>query len=166
MPFHSVQLVQESKIPEAPYVSPKDDPMRIYAVARSMEDICNSTKVMGLSACQVGLPWNMFVARVGFRGERPEFRYFVDCSYESSSDFKSFSVEACLSLPGEFHRIKRHDSVVVTGLVLIAGDEGVSFDCFQEEFSGIDSVLMQHEIDHCGGRLKMIDNIGERVYFE
>lgn len=166
MPFHSVHLVQESKIPEPPYVSPKDDLMRMYAVARAMEEICRSTKAMGLSACQVGLPWSVFIAKVGFRGEKPEFRHFIDCSYEPSSDFKSFSVESCPSLLKEFHKVERHNSVIVTGLVLIADDEGVSLDCFKEEFSGIDSVLMQHEIDHCGGRSNMIDYVGERVYFE
>ncbi len=59
---------------------------------------------------------------------------------------RKVGLEGCLSIPGIFGYVERHEHVVVEGLV--PGNEIV-----QIEASGLLSVVFQHEIDHLDGRL-------------
>lgn len=162
MRFSDLSLVPLSGIPAPPYSSP-EDPLAIYAAAKSMESLCRASSGMGLAAAQVGLPWNMFVYLEDYPSAEQKFGCLVDCSYEPLSESKSPSIEGCLSLPGERYRVDRYERVRVSGLRLVEMADGVSLAPFDFGYSGVMAVLMQHEIDHGMGRERMIDVIGRRV---
>lgn len=162
MPSPDVRIVPVELIPRPPYSTPSDDLPLMYAVAKKMEILCESLDGLGVSAAQVGLPWRMFV----FRREPSEgggFGCYFDCQYEGSGGTKSASVEGCLSLPGQRFSLERYDDVVVAGNELYDGEEGPASRAITRSFSGLMSVLMQHEIDHDHGRERMIDMIGRKV---
>jgi peptide deformylase len=157
-----LSVVPLDSIPSPPYETPKDELASLYAVAKRMEILCRDKGGMGIAAAQVGIPWRLFVARLGWPSS-DRFEFFFDCSYEPSGDESFSSLEGCLSIPGERYRVRRHASVIVDGFRIVEGEDGFSAQRFSEEFAGVGSVLMQHEIDHDWGRERMIDRIGSRL---
>jgi peptide deformylase len=158
-----MDLVSLDKIPLGDYETPKDNLMKIYAVAQEMELLCIAKNGMGLSASQVGLPWKFFVYWSNFPSVPKKFDYFLDCDYVPTGD-KFLSLEGCLSLSGKRFQLERYESVIVSGKKLIIKDDAVELEDFKSEFKGIPAVVMQHEIDHNYGRSRMIDVIGRRIY--
>lgn len=158
-----MEIVPLEKIPIGEYVTPKDNLMSLYSVAKKMELLCISKKGMGLSASQVGLPWKFFVYWSNYPNEPKNFEYLLDCEYRSSGN-KFMSVEGCLSLGSKRFQLERYESVVVSGKKLILNETAPYIQDFENSFDGIMAVLMQHEIDHNYGREKMIDKIGQRIY--
>jgi peptide deformylase len=162
MRFADISVVPLDSIPSPPYETPRDELVSLYSVAKRMETLCREKGGMGLAAAQVGIPWRLFVARPGWPSS-DRFEFFFDCSYEPVGDESFSSLEGCLSIPGQRYRVGRHASVRVDGFRIVEDAEGVSAQPFSEEFSGVDSVLMQHEIDHDWGRDRMIDRVGSRL---
>lgn len=154
-----LSVVPLERIPETPYATPSSDLPRLYSVAKSMERLCSDLGGLGLAAAQVGLPWRLFVARYDYP-DRDDFGIFFDCSYQPRGTSMFPSVEGCLSLPGKQYKVERHESVIVSGKRILENEEGFYSEDFSLPFSGIASVLMQHEIDHDHGRERMIDSIG------
>ena len=162
MRYSDLSIVSPDSIPPSPYDTPKEELSSLYAVAKRMEILCREKGGMGLAAAQVGIPWRLFVACPGWPSS-DRFEFFFDCSYEPVGEESFSSLEGCLSLPGERYRVRRHAGVRVEGFRIFEGEEGVSSERFSEDFSGVASVLMQHEIDHDWGRDRMIDRIGSRL---
>lgn len=158
MPSAELAIVPLDAIPSPPYETPRHDLLLMYATAKRMEALCARLNGMGLAAAQVGLPWRMFV----FRSDGG-FQCLFDCEYEPLPGATSTSVEGCLSLPGQHYAVDRHNLVKVRGMRLFEGAEGPEVEPFSAEYSGVMSVLMQHEIDHDMGRERMIDVIGRKV---
>jgi peptide deformylase len=162
MPSPDLSLVLLDSIPPPPYDTPSGDLNAMYATAKRMEALCRDKGGMGLAAAQVGIPWRLFVAMAGWPSS-DRFGFFFDCSYEPVGEESFSSLEGCLSLPGERYGVRRHARVRVEGFRIVEGREGVSSERFSGDFSGVASVLMQHEIDHDRGRERMIDLIGSRL---
>lgn len=157
-----LRLVRVSEIPKGG-PCPADDPMYLYRLGLEMESVCKENNGVGLSAVQVGLPYNFFVTVVDDKTE-----YWVDCSYHGSDGWVG-TVEGCLSLLGkdgkpESYSVKRHKSVQVTGKKLVVEDSSPAPELrdFSECFEGSKSIIFQHEIDHAHGTL--ISHIGEQVF--
>lgn len=163
MPCPDLSIVPVESIPPAPYRTPADDIGRIYAVAKRMEELCRRSDGVGLAAAQVGLPWRLFVALYDYPFDDKNFGIFLDCSYDPEDKSVFPSVEGCLSLPGRQFRVDRHERVLVSGKRIVETEEGPSCEEFRRSFSGVASVIMQHEIDHDYGRERMIDSIGTPV---
>jgi peptide deformylase len=163
MRLDRISIVPLDSIPDPPYETPKDDLTEVYRVSKAMEQVCVSQRGMGLAASQVGIPWRMFVFWSNYPDPKMKFDCLVDCSYKPVGDDVFSSLEGCLSLPGERYRVRRHESVAVEGLKLVDNSEVVRLEPFNSVFSGVMSVLVQHEMDHDFGREKMIDSIGQRV---
>jgi peptide deformylase len=162
MPSSELSIVPLDSIPASPYETPVGDVALLYATAKRMEELCRNNGGMGLAAAQAGIPWRLFVANTGWPSS-DRFDFFFDCSYESVGDDSFFSLEGCLSLPGERYRVLRYGEVRVEGFRIVEGEEGVRAESFSESFKGVTAVLMQHEIDHDLGRERMIDRIGVRL---
>jgi peptide deformylase len=158
-----MQIVGLDKIPEGDYKTPKDDLIKLYVASQKMIFLCNDKNGMGLAAAQVGLPWKLFVYWDNYPNSNKNFNCLVDCEYEPIDSKKSISIEGCLSLEGRF-KLERFDNVRVFGKILKESSNVISLEEFDEVFSGVLSVVMQHEIDHQKGREKMIDKIGSRIY--
>lgn len=116
----------------------------IISLCNDMIDTLGSLSGYGLSAIQIGVPLRIVVT--DFNG----YRVFInpEIIFRSKETF-SFD-EGCLSIPEIFLDKNRSKTVIVRAL----DENGVSFE---EEFSNIESVCLQHEIDHLNGVLMFDD---------
>jgi len=158
-----MEIVPLEKIPIEEYETPKDNLMLLYATAQKMERLCKLKNGIGLSASQVGLPWKFFIYWSNYPNEPKKFEYLLDCEY-SPMGKKSFSIEGCLSLGSKRFQLERYDSILVQGKKLVIKDDRPYLEDLEAEYSGTIAVVLQHEIDHNFGRIKMIDSIGKRIY--
>jgi len=128
----------------------------LYKEFTDMEHLCKHGDLpgIGLSAAQVGKPTQCFVAFID-----GEWRHFLNCKYKGMSTKKN-SMEGCLSLPGRHFRLERYSKIKVWGNELVIDmEEGLKIIEVSRTFSGLDAVIMQHEIDHHYGIL--ISDIGK-----
>jgi peptide deformylase len=113
-------------------------------VSSSMLDIMYTSKGIGLAANQVGLAKRIFVMDTSEFTNSPMV-FINPVILESSQETNTYE-EGCLSLPGVYHKITRPKVILVKW-----------FDSAQkeytQEFSGLDSTCIQHEIDHLDGIL-------------
>jgi peptide deformylase len=161
-----VKILPASQIPTDIIDVPLDDPVKLYKLCRDMKRLCSANQGKGLSAVQVGIPWNLFVVldlpkfiRVG----EDSFGCFLNCQYHSVDDHKTESIEGCLSLlneDGSFRRFRldRHSKVRVQGKRLVDLDV-IDFD--QVFDLKHDAIVFQHEIDHANQVL--ISDIGKEI---
>lgn len=154
-----IQLVEPENIPKI--VSVQVDPVELFKLAYSMEAICGQNKGIGLSAVQVGVPWNLFIL-----DRNSKFEYYYNCSYEGNNDYID-SIEGCLSLRNKdnsFKRfsLKRHSEVAIKGNILVESENGkIILEPFEKKENGLYSIVFQHEIDHASGIL--ISQIGREI---
>jgi peptide deformylase len=159
-----MEIVSLDNIPTDIQDPPIYNLSRLYATGKQLESICIDNGGMGISASQVGIPWKFFVYWSNYPEKEQKFDYLFSCNYEPVSDKKSLSVEGCLSLKGMRFQVDRYDEIFVMGQRLIFNEDSLRIDHFKRKFSGILSVVLQHEIDHNQGRERMIDRIGSRIY--
>lgn len=134
--------------------------VEVFKICNHLEKVCLDNNGIGLSAVQVGLPWNLFVVN-----RNNSFEYYLNCRYEPSGS-QVVSIEGCLSLlddSGSIRRFEtqRHSSVLVLGERLIFQDS-ISIEPFSSLEVGLYSIVFQHEIDHSFG--VFIKDIGKEVY--
>ena len=117
----------------------------LYKEFMEMEHLCKNgiSPGVGLSAVQVGKPVKCFVAFI-----KNNWRHFLNCKYKGMSR-KKRSMEGCLSLPGKHFLLERYSKIKVWGSELIIDQEdGLRIIEVNAAFSGMNAVIMQHEIDH------------------
>lgn len=105
---------------------------------------------VGLAANQVGLPYQIFLARFTTKKSEP-IRVFVnpkivDHSEEIQEESKNSPLEGCLSVPKYYGVVKRWKTVK-----LEYQDENLKFQT--ENFEGFPAVVIQHEMDHLNGKI-------------
>ena len=147
-----LSLVPAESIPTAGE-APTGDLMLLFRLANKMEKICIDEKGIGLSAVQVGVPWNFFV--VQRRGG--VFDHYVNCAYEGLGRTIK-SVEGCLSLKNadgkcRMFEVERYEKIGVRGKQLVLSGVGLSLSDIEFTMTGVQAVVMQHEIDHAAGIL-------------
>lgn len=104
---------------------------------------------VGLAAPQIGIPKRVFVADIG---EGP----FVMVNPEIVATAGKWKYEeGCLSVPGRYWTIKRHDHAMASGVDL----DGRAIDVEGDELMGR---VLQHEIDHLNGVL-LLERLPSRV---
>ncbi|OYU97439.1 MAG: peptide deformylase [Bacteroidetes bacterium B1(2017)] len=111
---------------------------------------------VGLAAPQVGKAINLFIADTSaFDDETyPEMKkVFINAEIIEEWGDKWEYEEGCLSIPHIRENVSRHSN-----LLLRYHDE--NFTLHEEEFSGIAARVIQHEYDHCKGKL-FVDYISE-----
>lgn len=138
---------------------PLDDLFKIYVLCQNLELICKKEKGIGISAVQVGIPWNLFIIK-----SEKGFEYFVNCDYTSTSNDKITILEGCLSIRHNdklrYFNVPRFSKIMVTGKKLVKNQD-LSLEEVKSEITDFKAVVMQHEIDHSKGIL--ISSIGEEV---
>ena len=108
---------------------------------------------IGLAAPQIGVLQRVIVMDCAKKeGEEPDPIIMVNPIITDFSAEKSVYEEGCLSIPEHFAEITRPEFVQV---------EWIDLDGKQhsEEFNGLKSTCVQHEIDHLNGKL-FIDYLG------
>lgn len=154
-----MEIVPVENIPskeEVKSILDKDEDLeKIYEVYNNflkMKKLCFLTGV-GLSAVQVGLPLSMFVAKID-----DDWRFFLNCEYAPTEhDEMITSLEGCLSIPDRKFSVDRHSSIIMSGQEMYV-DADLVVKEIKEEFSGLNAIIVQHEIDHQNGIL--ISDIG------
>ena len=118
-------------------------------IGSSMLEILRKKGGIGLSANQVGLPFNMCV--IELKANDPKI--MLNPRVMKQSDKMVPSREGCLSLPGATVVVNRHKNVTVQY-------EDVTGQTHTLEAVGLLSCCLQHEIDHLNGIL-MINRLNE-----
>ncbi len=161
--FFPLKIVDPDKIPrpENLYDFTECEIDFYIKLAVNMQILCSVKNGYGLSAVQCGIPVKLFVTNDG----TSQFRTFIDCVYVGLDEKKN-SLEGCLSLRNSNGSIKRfmvprHEYINVVGYELFINAVNKKLDSFDSKFSGISSIIMQHEIDHQNGIL--IEEIGQEV---
>lgn len=138
--------------------TPIDDIDWLFNTCEEMVEVCNKRNGIGLSAVQLGLPYNIFISKSSL--DSNEFDFHIDCNYEPLNDEKIVDVEGCLTLPGRYFKVERYKTILFTGTMLWKPHKQLIN--FQRAVTGVESVILQHETDHAKGIL--ISDTGVEVY--
>lgn len=159
----NLSIVPVEQIPKGEDV-PLDDLLNIFKHGVYMQSLCVNLDGIGLSAVQVGIPWNFFVVNDPVEGG-----FYLNCFYEGIGEKEKESIEGCLSLRdkhGVLRRfcLKRFERIKLKGkkLVVQRVDPQFVLEDIDREVDGLFSVVFQHEIDHANGTL--ISDIGNEVH--
>jgi peptide deformylase len=118
----------------------------IVELLARMRKIMRAANGIGLSANQIGLNLNMFVAEVPDAKGGVKFYAIFNPKIVSMEEEKSMYEEGCLSVPGSWGDIERHDRLVLTGFDRNA--KPVKIKAW-----GLLARVFQHETDHLAGKL-------------
>jgi peptide deformylase len=98
---------------------------------------------IGLAATQVNVHKRLLVLDISDDKNQP--LVFINPTFEPLAGNQDYN-EGCLSVPGYFDTVTRHDRILVRALDRMGQP-------FEMEADGLLSVCIQHEIDHLDGKL-------------
>ena len=101
-------------------------------------------KGVGLAATQVDIHQRIFVMDTSEEYNQPVV--LINPEIIATSDETSINEEGCLSVPGTYAKVDRHDTCTVKAL----GRDGKEFTL---NATGLQSICIQHELDHLNGVL-------------
>lgn len=127
-----------------PYDFAQHTPSDTRQLVDRMKRIMHGAQGIGLSANQVGLPWNMFVGQVSNAQGKPKFYALFNPRIVSASKDVSGFEEGCLSIPGQYGSVERPEQVVVEA-------QDRQGKVVRVKAWGLLARMFQHEIDHLGG---------------
>jgi peptide deformylase len=157
--FEQLKLVPVADIPKETSSPPTENLAKLYRICQEMQEVCDANNGVGLSAVQVGLPWQLFIIKF-----ESGFENFISCQYEPVGTDTCVSVEGCLSIKTpsnetRYFELTRFKKVKITGKKLTVDGELVDFE---EIVDGFYSTVFQHEIDHHFNIL--ISDIGKETH--
>ena len=125
----------------------------LIKLAEDMMETMYDAPGIGLAAPQIGVLERLIVMDCSKKeDEEPDPIIMVNPTIIASSEENSVYEEGCLSIPEHFAEITRPEFVQVEWIDL-GGKQ------HSEEFNGLKSTCLQHEIDHLNGKL-FIDYLG------
>ena len=125
----------------------------LIKLAEDMMETMYDAPGIGLAAPQVGVLERLIVMDCAKKeDEEPDPIIMVNPLITASSEEKSVYEEGCLSIPDHFAEVTRPELVQVQWVDLDGKQHS-------EEFGGLKSTCIQHEIDHLNGKL-FIDYLG------
>ena len=125
----------------------------LIKLAEDMMETMYDAPGIGLAAPQIGVLERVIVMDCAKKeDEEPDPIIMVNPTIIASSEENSVYEEGCLSIPEHFAEITRPEFVQVEWIDL-GGKQ------HSEEFNGLKSTCVQHEIDHLNGKL-FIDYLG------
>ena len=125
----------------------------VIKLAEDMMETMYDAPGIGLAAPQIGVLERLIVMDCAKKeDEEPDPIIMVNPTIIASSEENSVYEEGCLSIPEHFAEITRPEFVQVEWIDL-GGKQ------HSEEFNGLKSTCVQHEIDHLNGKL-FIDYLG------
>jgi len=106
---------------------------------------------IGLAAPQIGLSKRMFVMDTTPLADedtafKPVEKVCLNPRILNADDTLSSFNEGCLSIPGIFRELNRPERIHVTY-------QNLAFESIEEELSGLEARIFQHEVDHLDGIL-------------
>jgi peptide deformylase len=104
--------------------------------------------VVGIACNQLGLPGRVFLYKKG-----ATWKDVINPEIISYSDDTVVGPEKCLSVPNKWMQVRRSVSITISVPCQIVGATPGLCVCLEEEVTGADAILFQHEIDHLDGKL-------------
>jgi peptide deformylase len=117
---------------------------RVRRLVDDMIETMYANEGVGLAATQVDVHERVIVLDTSETRDRPVV--LINPELVESSDGKAVNEEGCLSVPGIYDKVERHERVTVRAL----GRDGQPFELACE---GLAAVCVQHEMDHLAGRV-------------
>ncbi len=128
----------------------------LEALISNMWETMYNAHGVGLAAPQVGKAINLFIIDTeAFENEEYpiEKKVFINSEILSESGEKWEFEEGCLSIPHIRENVSRHSNLRIRY-------QNEFFETFEENFDGIAARVIQHEYDHCKGKL-FVDHISQ-----
>jgi len=125
----------------------------IKLVIENMFDSMYEAEGIGLAANQVGLNMNLFIIDVTHTDEAEDTHVFINSEILAYNGEKTFFQEGCLSLPGIALDVERPEKIVLKY-------QTVDQEWHEDEFEGLLSRAIQHEMDHLNG-IFIVDRVSE-----
>jgi peptide deformylase len=122
----------------------------VQAVVRSLVDSVTEAEGLGLAAPQIGVTKRVVVV-IEPKGDERKYLALINPEIVSACG-EDTAEEGCLSIPGIYEKVKRPQSVVVSGL-------NQSGERVTLEANGLMARAFCHEIDHLDG-VMFVDRIG------
>jgi peptide deformylase len=117
---------------------------RIRRLVDDMIETMYANEGVGLAATQVDVHERVIVLDTSETRDRPVV--LINPELVERSDGRAVNEEGCLSVPGIYDKVERHERVTVRAL----GRDGQAFELACE---GLAAVCVQHEMDHLAGRV-------------
>ena len=127
---------------EAPPLDERGRPFMPEALAESLKESMIYHKGIGLSACQIGFPWNVFA--VGDPNDPDNIVVMFNPHIVDTSPDSVLMEEGCLSYPGLFVKVKRPSTIRLRYI-----DSGGTV--VTEVYNGVPARVILHEYDHSKG---------------
>lgn len=121
-----------------------DEPL--YGVLHAALEVMDAKKGVAIAANQLGHTGRWWVMRLG---GRPCCVWDAKVSLEGPFTMVE---EGCLSLPGQFSKVRRSENVWVEGSGCFF-KEGVKWERFVGRWTGLNAQIAQHESDHLDGNI-------------
>tara|TARA_B100000579_G_C22784560_1_gene831189 strand:+ start:883 stop:1428 length:546 start_codon:yes stop_codon:yes gene_type:complete len=125
----------------------------IESIIDNMFDTMYEAEGIGLAANQVGLDMNIFIIDVTHTDEVEDTHVFVNSKILSTHGEKKYFQEGCLSLPGIALDVERPENILLQY-------QTIDKKWHKNEFSGLLSRAIQHEMDHLNG-VFIVDRVSE-----
>ena len=127
-----------------PYDFAKHSPAETRALVDEMKRAMHRAQGIGLSANQVGLPWNLFVGQVASAQGKPKFYAIFNARLAWQDEAESAFEEGCLSVPGTYGLVRRPERIVIEGQDRLGKPVRI-------KAWGLLARMFQHELDHLAG---------------
>lgn len=132
-----------------------DDALRTFC--QGMFSCMELSKGVGLAAPQVGVSKRIFITDHARRDEGcSDRRIWINPRIEKATGCTSYE-EGCLSFPGIYARVERHNRFDVVFHNEWGAEQRLSLDVEAGDFLGI---VVQHELDHLDGKV-FVDLLAE-----
>ena len=125
----------------------------IKNLAKDMLETMYNAPGIGLAAVQVGVLKRLIVVDISKEDEKKNPIFLINPKIVWKSDTLVNNEEGCLSIPGYYGNVDRHDSCKVEYLDIEGNLNNINV-------SGLLSRCIQHEIDHCNGVL-FLDHLSQ-----
>lgn len=132
--------------------------MHPAAVALDMIDVMKKESGLGLSANQVGFPYQIFVMKTILNKQYGDITVVMNPVIKGLSKEVELGPEGCLSHPGLFLKVKRPISCVVEFDTLTSDYKNVIH--VEAKYDDIDARCFLHEYDHLHG-IQYIDRVSK-----
>ena len=156
-PLKVYQLGDEALRTPANRIVKVDDSIR--KLAKDMLITMYSSKGIGLAAPQIGINERFFISK-DFSNDSDQTIIFINPEIIEADDIVE-SKEGCLSIPGHYDYVKRNNRILVSYFDLSGKNE-------KKEFSDMQSIVFQHELDHLDGILfpDRLPKIRKDIFFK
>ena len=137
----------------------KNIDQKLSKVYNEMCILMNNEKGIGLAAPQIGINERFFISK-DFSNDSDQTIIFINPEIIEADDIVE-SKEGCLSIPGHYDYVKRNNRILVSYFDLSGKNE-------KKEFSDMQSIVFQHELDHLDGILfpDRLPKIRKDIFFK